>query len=206
MTLYEQTLLNGVNKIANAVKLTLGTKGRTVLYTSLHHDPTNKYERIAPSVTKDGATVAKHIMSNDDYENLVISIVREASIKTMLSSGDGTTTTMILAQALIQNGLKLLNEGMSFYELNKGIDKAVKDIVDYIVDKSISIDNNYSLLKDIASISANDEVIGETIYSIIKDLGIQTDIEVKESFNTRTTIQQVPGIKTYRGWWGELYV
>ena len=134
-----ETILHGVNTLANTVKQTLGTKGRTILF----NDENNRTH-----ITKDGVTVARHIMSNDDYENMVITVLREASLKTMKSSGDGTTTTMILAQYILTEGLKLIDNGLSYYELSKQIDKAVQNVVDYVNYDSIKIENNKELLKE----------------------------------------------------------
>ena len=158
-----EIILHGVNTLANTVKQTLGTKGRTILF----NDENNRTH-----ITKDGVTVARHIMSSDDYENMVITVLREASLKTMKSSGDGTTTTMILAQYILTEGLKLIDNGLSYYELSKQINKAVQNVVDYINYDSIKIESNKELLKEIASISSNDEKLGEFIYSIIDDIGL----------------------------------
>lgn len=332
-------ITNGVNLLANTVKQTLGTKGRTILF----NDENNRTH-----ITKDGVTVAKNIVSNDSYENMVITVLREASLKTMKSSGDGpqplwskiltpngfttmgeikvgdevcgtngsiqtvlgvydkgdreivkvhfsnyrvveccgahlwsvkldnhyykdkgllltyttdelrylledndiytpfydsnsvglgdkiikiestgkttpmrcikvsnddslyitdnyivthnTTTTMILAQYLILEGLKLLEEGVSFYELSKQIDNAVVDITNYINSQSIKIEENEELLREIASISANDEKLGDYIYSIVKDIGLYGDIEVKESEYSETRVNKTQGMKLHKGW------
>lgn len=111
-----------------------------------------------------------------------------------------TTTTMILAQYLITEGLKLLSEGVSFYELSKQIDHAVKDIVDYINNNSIKIEDNPELLREIAAISSNDEKLGDFIYSIVEDIGLYGDIEVKESQYSETRIHKTQGMKLHKGW------
>jgi chaperonin GroEL len=184
-------IIKGVNNIANTVKQTLGTKGRTILF----NDEENRVH-----VTKDGVTVARHIMATDQYENMVITVLREASLKTMKSSGDGTTTTMILAQYLTLEGLKLISEGSNYYELSKQMDKAVNDVIEFIKSKSINIESNPELLREIASISANDEKIGEFIYSLIKDIGLYGDIEVKESEHLETRVDKTKGMKIHKGW------
>jgi len=186
-----EIILHGVNTLANTVKQTLGTKGRTILF----NDENNRTH-----ITKDGVTVARHIMSADDYENMVITVLREASLKTMKSSGDGTTTTMILAQYILTEGLKLIDNGLSYYELSKQIDKAVQNVVDYVNYDSIKIENNKELLKEIASISSNDEKLGEFIYSIIDDIGLYGDIEVKESQYSETRVNKTKGMKLHKGW------
>lgn len=186
-----ESILRGVNTLADTVKQTLGTKGRTILF----NDENNRTH-----ITKDGVTVARHIMAEDSYENMIITVLREASLKTMKSSGDGTTTTMILAQYLINEGLKLLEEGISYYELSKQIDNAVNHVIDYINSKSIKIEDNPKLLKEIASISANDENIGKFIYSIVEDIGLYGNIEVKESQYSETRVDKTQGMKLHKGW------
>ena len=200
LTINQEIILKGTNTICDAVKTTLGTKGRTVLFNTFLADE-NK-----PSVTKDGATVARNIRSMDDYENLVISVVREASLKTMLSAGDGTTTTCVIAQHVINNGMNLLNSGISYYELSKGIDEAVKNITEYLKANSTSIDDNISVLREIASTSANDESVGELIYDVVKDIGIFGNIEVKRSQLYNTRIDKIKGIKTSKGWYNAFMV
>jgi chaperonin GroEL len=187
-----ELILKAVNQLANTVKLTLGAKGRTVLYNT---------EENKPHITKDGVSVARHVSSNDSYEAMVMTVLKEAAVKTMLSSGDGTTTTMILAQYLINKGFDLLAEGYSFYQLAKEFDKALNDIITTIKTKyTKSIESNTELLKEVASISANDEKIGEFIYDIIKEIGIYGDIEVKTSPRNETVVVKTAGMKLHRGW------
>lgn len=184
-------LISGVNRLADTVKITLGTKGRTVLL----KDDNNK-----PHITKDGVTVAKYVFSKDDFENMIITVLREASMKTMLSSGDGTTTTMILAQYLINEGVKLLDEGMSYYELSKQMDAALNNVIDYIKTNSISIESKPELLQEIASISSNDPAVGQFIYDIIKEIGLHGDIEVKASQYSETKVDKTMGMKLHKGY------
>jgi chaperonin GroEL len=191
MSKLTETIIKGVNNIANTVKQTLGTKGRTILF----NDENNRVH-----VTKDGVTVARHVMSPDQYENMVITVLREASLKTMKTSGDGTTTTMILAQFLTLEGLKLLNEGFNYYEMSKQMDEAVSDVTKYIQSQSIKIEDNESLLREIAAISSNDEKLGDFIYSIIQDIGLYGDIEVKESEHQETRVDKTKGMKLHKGW------
>lgn len=190
----QEIILKGVNTLCDPVKITLGTKGRTVLY------DTFRDERKVPNVSKDGASIAKHIMSEHGYENMVISIVRESSLKTMLSAGDGTTTTCIIAQSLIQNGMELLNSGLSYYEINKGIDEAVKNVKDYLYNNTTYINDNIHMLREIASISANDESIGELIYDVIKEIGVLGNIQVERSYFNETRVETTKGMKTHKGW------
>lgn len=186
-----EKLLNGVNMLADTVKLTLGTKGRTVLF----KDDNNK-----PHITKDGVTVARYIMSEDNFENMVITVLREASMKTMLSSGDGTTTTMVLAQNLINEGTRLLSEGMSYYELGNQMDEGLKDVISYIKKNSLSIESKLELLQEVASISANDSKVGKFIYDIVKEIGLYGDIEVKSSQYSETRVDKTTGMKLHKGY------
>ena len=185
------TILKGVNRLANTVKVTLGTKGRTVLF----NDENNRTH-----ITKDGVTVARNIVSDDDYENMIITVLRESSLKTMKSSGDGTTTTVILAQYIINEGLRLIEEGLTYYEISKQIDNAVADVTEYIKSRSISIEDNMELLREIAAISSNDEKLGDYIYSIVEDIGIYGHIEVKDSHYSEIRTDKTKGMKLYKGW------
>lgn len=196
----QEIILKATNTICDAVKTTLGTKGRTVLYNSFMADENKPY------ITKDGATVAKNIRSADDYENLVISVIREASLKTMLTAGDGTTTTCVIAQHVINEGIKLLNSGISYYELSKEIDLAIKHIISFLKEHSIRVDDDLSILKEIATISANDESVGELIYDIVNDIGIHGNIEVKRSQLFETRVEKTKGIKTSKGWYNAFMV
>lgn len=186
-----QTILAAVNKLADPVKSTLGVKGRTVLFND---------ERGKPHCTKDGVTVARHVSSENMYEEMVIAVMREAAIKTMLSSGDGTTTTTILGQYLIQEGMKLLDEGLSYYELSKQMEEALRDVIKYVTAESIQIEKNPSLLREIAAVSSNDTLLGSFIYGIIEEIGLYGDIEVKASQFKETRVDKTKGMKLHKGW------
>ena len=194
MTNNQETILKATNTICDVVKSTLGTNGRTVLF--------NTYieERDKPGTTKDGATAAKYLRSEDPYENMVISILRESSLKTMLEAGDGTTTTCIIAQYLINKGIDLLNTNVSYYDIAKGIDAAVKDIVTYVTSNTTYVNDDLTMLKEIASTSSNDEAIGELIYNIISSIGVYGNIKVDKSAYNETKVETVKGFKMYKGW------
>jgi chaperonin GroEL len=194
MNKVHELIKRSVNKIVDPIKVTLGPKGKTVAYTL-----SSEFQNIKPLITKDGATVAINIMSNDKYENQIISIVREGSIQTMLSSGDGTTTTAILIQALINKGYELIEEGISFYDLSRAFDKALLDVKKYLKSNSINVETNEELLKDIASISSNDEKIGSFLYDLIKEIGIYGDIDVRTSMLNETSIEKHFGMKLNQG-------
>lgn len=194
MEKHQNIILTATNKICDTVKSTLGTKGRTVLYNTWMEDQNKPY------ITKDGATVAKSVRSENDFENMVISILREASLKTMLSAGDGTTTTCVIAQSIINSGINLLNTGVSYYEIAKGIDEAVNDVKKYLIKNSIPAESNLKTIQEVASISANDEQIGKLIYDIISDIGVYGNIEVKRSMLYETQVEKTKGLKTHKGW------
>ena len=194
----QSLLLRGVNYLCNSVKVTLGAKGKTVVF----NDRMTQQTRI----TKDGVTVAKQCSSENPIEQMAINIVREASEKTVKSSGDGTTTTMILAQKLINSGLKSLEDkGTSkrtnYYELSKQMDLALNDAVEYIKSESLGIEENFEKLLHVASVSANSKEIGSFVYDIMKDIGIYGHIEVKTSHNSFTKIDKVKGIKYHKGFY-----
>jgi chaperonin GroEL len=117
----------------------------------------------------------------------------------MLSSGDGTTTTAILIQALINKGYELIEEGISFYDLSRAFDKALLDVKKYLKSNSINVETNEELLKDIASISSNDEKIGSFLYDLIKEIGIYGDIDVRTSMLNETSIEKHFGMKLNQG-------
>lgn len=190
----QEIVLNATNTICDPVKATLGTKGRTVLYDMYVSDMKK------PTITKDGASIAKHIRSEDGYENLVISVLRESSLRTMLNAGDGTTTTCILAQYLITEGIKLLNSGVSYYELSRGIDEAVEAVKTYLYSNTRYVNDDLKMLQNIASISANDEKIGKLIYDIICEIGVFGNIQVEKSMLPETVVETTKGMKLQKGW------
>lgn len=195
-------LINATNTICDVVKSTLGTKGRTVLFNTYNED--NRPDK--PQTTKDGATAAKYIRSEDQVENLIIGMIREGAFRTMLSAGDGTTTTTILIQSLVLKGIELMNEGVSYYDVKNALDACLEDIITYLKNNTIDISNDLSILERVASISANDEKIGKYIYSLIQDIGIHTNIEVKESFLSETSVEKVKGMRWYRGWYEKFMI
>lgn len=194
MNKVHELIKRSVNKIVDPIKVTLGPKGKTVAYTK-----SSEFEQIKPFITKDGATVAINVMSNDKYENQIISMVREGSIQTMLTSGDGTTTTAILIQSIVKKGYELIEDGVSYYDLSRAFDKALKDIKRYLLANTIDVENRQELLKDVASISSNDEYIGQFLYDIINEIGVYGDIDVRTSMLTETTLEKHMGMKLNQG-------
>ena len=196
---YKDKILTGVNYLGDMIKVTLGAKGKTVMFR-------NKQGKVV--ITKDGVTIAKECNSNDSVEQMAIEIVREASEKTVKSSGDGTTTTVILAQYLVNRGYELLQSGVSYYNLANGMDAAVDIIRDDIKTDAIKIteDSNFERLLDVATVSSNNKVIGEFVYDIMKDIGVYGAIEVKKSNNSKDRIDKVKGIKFNKGFYAPQFV
>lgn len=193
-----EKLIKGVNTLADTVKVTLGARGRTVLFNKKRDfEDTVGY----PVITKDGVTVAKQVHSEDPYENMAIQIVREAAQKTVDSSGDGTTSTTVLAQYLIKNGFKLLdNSTMSAWELAEEFDNAVNKAIELIESYSIPVENNFEYLKKVATISSNDSKIGQMIYDVMTEIGVYGDIEPKKTDLAATEVELVKGMKLHKGY------
>lgn len=184
-------LLSGVNKLANAVKVTLGPKGRNVVIDK-------KFG--APTITKDGVTVAKEIELEDAIENMGAQMVKEVSTKTNDVAGDGTTTATILAQAIINEGLKNVTAGANPMALKHGIDKAVNAAVDFIKKKAVKIENKQDIA-NVASISANnDKEIGNLIADAMDKVGKDGVITVEEAKSIETTLDVVEGMQFDRGY------
>ncbi|MBP7283748.1 MAG: chaperonin GroEL, partial [Leptospiraceae bacterium] len=184
-------LLAGVNKLANAVKVTLGPKGRNVVIDK-------KFG--APTITKDGVTVAKEIELEDAIENMGAQMVKEVSTKTNDIAGDGTTTATILAQAIITEGLKNVTAGANPMALKHGIDKAVVAAVEYIKSKSVKIENKQDIA-NVGTISANnDKEIGNLIADAMDKVGKDGVITVEEAKSIETTLDVVEGMQFDRGY------
>lgn len=185
-------LKNGVDILADAVKVTLGPKGRNVVI---------ERDYGSPLITKDGVSIAKEIQLEDCYENLGAQIVKDVAEKTCDDAGDGTTSSIVLAQAIINEGLKMVAAGMNPLDLKQGIDLAVSTVVEYIRSKSESIENDYDKIQQIASISANNnEEIGKLITDAIKQVSGNGIITLEESKSRDTYVQVVEGTKFDRGY------
>ena len=187
----------GVDKLANAVKVTLGPKGRNVIIEK-------KFG--APTITKDGVTVAKEIELEDATENMGAQMVREVASKTSDVAGDGTTTATILAQAIYREGLKNVTAGANPMDLKRGIDKAVIKVVDYL--KSVSKDvEGRNEIAQVGSISANnDKSIGDLIADAIEKVGKDGVITVEEAKGTETSLEVVEGMQFDRGYLSPYFV
>jgi chaperonin GroEL len=184
-------VLSGINKISDAVKVTLGAKGRNVIISKPYYPV---------KITKDGVTVANSIELKDEIENIGATLIKEVASKTVYISGDGTTTATVLAQAIINAGIKAVESGANPMDLKKGIEKATSDVVKYLKSVSKTVDTN-EILKQIATVSANgDTEIGELIATAFSKVGKDGVIKVQESKGHSTTMDIVEGMKLERGY------
>src|SRR5690606_11550857 len=191
-------LKKGVDALANAVKVTLGPKGRNVVIGK-------KFG--APQVTTDGVSVAKEIELKDSIENIGAQIVKEVASKTADIAGDGTTTATVLTQAIITAGLKNVAAGANPMDLKRGIDKAVAEIVKSLKTISKEVGSDNDKIKQIATISANnDETIGALIAEAMKKVGNEGVITVEEAKGTETEVKTVEGMQFDRGYLSPYFV
>ncbi len=191
-------LKKGVDELANAVKVTLGPKGRNVIIEK-------KYG--APHITKDGVTVAKEIELEDSVQNLGAQLVKEVASKTGDDAGDGTTTATVLAQAIVGVGLKNVTAGANPMDLKRGIDKAVAKVVESIKAQAQEVGDNYDKIEQVATISANnDAVIGKLIADAMKKVSKDGVITIEEAKGTDTTIDVVEGMQFDRGYISPYFV
>lgn len=189
---------NGVDALANAVKVTLGPKGRNVIIEK-------KFG--VSAITKDGVSVAKEIELEDPIENIGAQMVKTVASKTADIAGDGTTTATILAQSIYANGLRNVAAGANPIELKKGIDKAVHAAIEHLKQQSETIDIQSGKLRQVATISANnDEEIGKLIAEVFSKVGKEGVITVEESKNTDTYVEVVEGMQFDRGYLSPYFV
>ena len=193
-----QKLIAGVDKLANAVKVTLGPRGRNVILEK-------KFG--APAITKDGVSVAKEIELKDNIENMGAQLVKEVASKTADNAGDGTTTATVLAQAIFTSGIKHVTAGANPMELKRGIDKAVHTVVENLTGQAKQIGNDSKEIAQVASISANnDKEIGEMIATAMEKVGTDGVITVEEAKGTETEIKTVEGMQFDRGYLSPYFV
>tara|TARA_B110000438_G_scaffold298409_1_gene346607 strand:- start:1575 stop:3206 length:1632 start_codon:yes stop_codon:yes gene_type:complete len=191
-------LKKGVDALANAVKVTLGPKGRNVIIGKSFG---------GPQITKDGVTVAKEIELEDSLENMGAQMVKEVASKTNDLAGDGTTTATILAQAIVKEGLKNVTAGANPMDLKRGVDKAVEVVVKELNKKSETVGNSSEKIKQIASISANNDMaIGELITEAFDKVGKEGVITVEEAKGTETYVDVVEGMQFDRGYLSPYFV
>ncbi len=193
-----EELKNGVDALADAVKVTLGPKGRNVIIEK-------KFG--APHITKDGVTVAREIELEDPFQNMGAQLVKEVASKTGDQAGDGTTTATVLAQAIVNVGLKNVAAGANPMDLKRGIDKAVSAVVEGIKAQSQEVDDDIKKIENIARISANnDEEIGRLIAEAMKKVKKEGVITVEEAKGTETTVEVVEGMQFDRGYISPYFV
>jgi chaperonin GroEL len=187
-----EKLKSGVDKLANAVKVTLGPKGRNVVIEK-------KFG--APQITKDGVTVAKEIDLKDTYENIGAQMVKEVASKTGDDAGDGTTTATVLAQSIITVGLKNVAAGANPMDLKRGIDKAVAQVVESIAKQAQTIGDDYAKIESVAKVAANnDDTIGKLIAEAMQKVHKEGVITIEESKGTDTYVDVVEGMQFDRGY------
>ncbi|EIM73183.1 chaperonin GroEL [Nitratireductor aquibiodomus RA22] len=192
-----ERMLRGVNILADAVKVTLGPKGRNVVIDKSFG---------APRITKDGVTVAKEIELEDKFENMGAQMVREVASKTNDIAGDGTTTATVLAQAIVQEGAKAVAAGMNPMDLKRGIDKAVADVIDYLGNSTKKI-NTSAEVAQVGTISANGEKeIGDMIAEAMQKVGNEGVITVEEAKTAETELEVVEGMQFDRGYLSPYFV
>ena len=191
-------LKKGVDALSNAVKVTLGPKGRNVVIDK-------KFG--APAITKDGVSVAKEIELEDTIQNMGAQMVKEVASKTADEAGDGTTTATVLAQSIVSTGLKNVTAGANPMDLKRGIDKAVKIIVEDLKKQSVAVGNNNEKIEQVATISSNnDNKVGKLISEAMKKVTQEGVITVEEAKGTETSVEVVEGMQFDRGYLSPYFV
>ena len=191
-------LKKGIDTLANAVKVTLGPKGRNVIIEK-------KFG--APHITKDGVTVAKEVEMAEAYQNTSAQLVKEVASKTGDDAGDGTTTATVLAQAIVAEGLKNVTAGASPMDIKRGIDKAVAKVVESIKSQAETVGDNYEKIEQVATVSSNnDPVIGKLIADAMRKVSKDGVITIEEAKGTDTTIGVVEGMQFDRGYLSAYFV
>lgn len=193
-----ESLAIGVDKLANAVTSTLGPAGRNVI---IEQDMGN------PVSTKDGVTVAKSIELEDRVENIGAQIVKQASIKTAEQAGDGTTTSTLLAQTILSDGIDFMKKGQNAVDIKRGIDRATKEVVEYLVTNYSKEITDESQLKQVATISANNDTeVGELIATAFEKVGRDGVVTIEESRTGETYLETVEGMQFSRGYKSPYFV
>ncbi len=193
-----EQLKKGVDKLANAVKVTLGPKGRNVVIERSYG---------APVTTKDGVSVAKEISLEDKFENMGAQLVKKAASETSDAAGDGTTTATLLTQIIFNAGLKSVTAGANPMDLKRGIDKAVKTVIDNLKQQSQQVGDSYEKIEQVGTISANnDPEIGKTIADAMKKVKKEGVITIEEAKGTDTTVDVVEGMQFDRGYISPYFV
>ena len=185
-----EKLVAGVDTVANVVKVSLGPKGRNVILGKQYG---------SPAIVNDGVTIAKEVELKDPLENAGAKLLQDVSSKTNDAAGDGTTTASVLAQAIIHEGLKKLDEGCNPIQMKDGINDAAKDVVKFIEQESVTVDD--AKLEQVATVSAgNNEEIGKLIADAIRQVGEDGVVTVEESQTIGTTLKSAEGIQIDKGY------
>ena len=191
-------LKRGVDALANAVKVTLGPKGRNVIISKSFG---------SPNVTKDGVSVAKEVELEDELENMGAQMVKEVASKTNDLAGDGTTTATVLAQSIVKEGIKNVAAGANPMDLKRGIDKAVQAIIVDLEKQAQKVGNSSEKIKQVAAISANnDNTIGDLIATAFEKVGKEGVITVEEAKGMETYVDVVEGMQFDRGYLSPYFV
>lgn len=191
-------LKSGIDQLANAVKVTLGPKGRNVVIQKSFG---------APIITKDGVTVAKEIELEDSVENMGAQMVKEVASKTADAAGDGTTTATVLAQAMVNAGMKYVTAGANPMDLKRGIDKAVTAVIADLKSQSEVVGSDFAKISQVAAISANnDHEIGKLIADAMREVSVNGVITVEEAKGTDTNVKTVPGMQFDRGYLSPYFI
>jgi chaperonin GroEL len=194
----QEKLKKGIDKLADAVKVTLGPKGRNVVIQKSYG---------APQITKDGVTVAKEIELEDPMENMGAQLVKQVASKTADAAGDGTTTATVLAQAMVTAGLKNVSSGANPMDLKRGIDKAIAAAVANLKSQAEEVKNNFEKVRQVATIAANsDEEIGSLIADAMKKVTADGVITVEEAKGTETYMEEVSGMQFDRGYLSPYFI
>lgn len=192
-------LMSGINKIADSVSVTLGPKGRNVII--------EKNGGLRIMITKDGVTVAREIELEDSLENIGCQIIKEAATKTSDDAGDGTTTATVLARVIVEKGLKTTTTGVNPIDLKRGIDKAVKRVVEKLDEISVPVGSDFEKINQVATISANnDSEIGDMITKAMKSVGLTGVITIEDAGGMDTILETVKGMKLDRGYISPYFV
>ena len=191
-------LQKGINALANAVKVTLGPQGRNVVIDK---------EYSSPHITKDGVSVAKEINLEDPLENMGAQMVKEVANNTNDLAGDGTTTATVLAQAILNEGIKNVTAGANPIDLKRGIDMAARSLISNIKELAIPVDQSSDKIEQVATISANnDDVIGKIIAEAMNKVGTEGVITIEEAKGTETHVEVVEGMQFDRGYLSPYFV
>ena len=194
----KQALKSGIDQLANTVKVTLGPRGRNVVYKTAYG---------SVNITKDGVSVARQISLEDPYQDLGAQMIKEVAQRTADKAGDGTTTATVLAQSIIEEGYKMVTTGINAVELKRGIDVAVKFVNEYVNSTSTTVTETDKMIEHVATVSANnDKEIGKLIAEAISKVKKEGVITVQEAKGTDTSIEIVEGIQFDRGWTSPYFV